>query len=208
MEWRRLLMSMPIIDLDEIDPRSALAAVMASIALQEAAVAHILNAEGEKIQAVVGITGVTLAELHGINDSVSDLVGNVSSLANEIQRKLRTAMEALYPGRLPEATATLTVRIIDEGGNPVNAAGSAFTLISDADPGVQFDSFVVGSAIRINNIPPGEYTLQQTSPANGHFIDPNPHTVEVLSDGSIRFNGLDASIHPPIIINTTTETEP
>ena len=196
-------MSMPTIDLEEIEPRDALAAIMASIALQEAAVAHVLNAEGEKIQAVVGMTGATLGELQGINASVSDLVDSVSSLAGEIQRKLRTAMEALYPGELPEAAATLTVRLIDGGGLPVNAAGAEFTLISNANPAVQFESFSVGSAVRINNIPPGLYTLQQTEPADGHLIDPNPHCVEVLSDGSIRFDGADASIHPPTVTNET-----
>ena len=201
-------MSMPVIDLDEIDPRDALAAIMASIALQEAAVAHVLNAEGEKIQAVIEMTDTTLSDLQDINESVGDLVDNVSSLEGELQRKLRTAMEALYPGQLPEAVATLTVRIVDEGNNPISATGATFTLINDDNPLIQFSSFVVGSAIRVNNIPPGEYTLQQTSPANGHFIDPNPHTVEVLSDGSIRFNGLDASIHPPTVTNPTTEPEP
>ena len=197
-------MSMPTIDLDEIGPRDALAAIMASIALQEAAVAHVLNAEGEKIQAVVGMTGATLGELQGINESVGDLVDSVSSLAGEIQRKLRTAMEALYPGQLPEATATLTVRIVDEGDHPISAAGAAFVLINNVTLDEYSDFFPVGSAVRINNIPPGVYTLQQTNPADGHEIDPNPHTVEVLSDGTILFNGVNASIHPPTVTNETS----
>jgi len=196
-------MSMPAIELEPIELRDALASVMASIALQEAAVAHVLNAEGEKIQAVVNMENVTLEELQDINVSVSDLVDSVSSLAGEIQRKLRTAMEALYPGELPEIEATLTVRIVDEGDNPVNAADAEFTLISNTNPTVQFESFPVGSAVRINNIPPGLYTLQQTEPAAGHEIDEFPHCVEVLSDGSIRFDSADASIHPPTVVNPT-----
>jgi len=194
-------MSMPVIELEEIDPRVALAAIMASIALQEAAVAHVLNAEGEKIQAVVNMEDATLEELQDINESVSDLVDSVSSLAGEIQRKLRTAMEALYPGELPEIEATLTVRLVDGGGASINAADAEFTLISNTEPTVQFESFPVGSAVRINSIPPGMYTLQQTEPAAGHLIDGFPHCVEVLSDGSIRFDGADASIHPPTVVN-------
>jgi len=196
-------MSMPTIDLEDIPPRDALAAIIASIALQEAAIAHVMNAEGEKIQAVVGITGASLADLQGINDSAGTLIGSVSSLSGEIQRKLRTAMEALYPGLLPEITATLTIRIVDEGSNPVSAVGAAFILINNDTLDEYTDFFPVGSAVRINNIPPGMYTLQQTSPADGHLIDPNPHTVEVLSDGTIRFDGLDASIHPPTVTNAT-----
>ena len=160
-------MSMPVIELEDIDPRVALAAIMASIALQEAAVAHVLNAEGEKIQAVVNMEDATLEGLQDINESVSGLVDSVSSLAGEIQRKLRTAMEALYPGELPEIEATLTVRLVDGGGVSINAAGAEFTLISNTDPTVQFTSFPVGSAVRINNIPPGMYTLQQREPAAG-----------------------------------------
>ena len=194
-------MSMPIIDLEAIPPRDALAAIMASIALQEAALAHVLNAEGEKIQAVVNLEDATLEELQGINESVSDLVDSVSSLAGEIQRKLRTAMEALYPGQLPEITATLTVRIVDEGNNPVSAAGAAFVLINNVTLDEYTEFFPVGSAVRINNVPPGLYTLQQTEPADGHVIDGFPHCVEVLSDGSIRFDGADASIHPPTVVN-------
>ena len=197
-------MSMPEIDLDEIDPREALAAIMASIALQEAAVAHVLNAEGEKIQAVVGMTGATLGDLQGINESVGELTGSVSSLAGEMQRKLRTAMEALYPGLLPDIAATVTVRLVDESNAPVNAAGAQFILFDGESPPNEYLSFSVGSSVRFTNVPPGDYTLQQlTAPAN-HEIDPDPHTVRVLSDGTILFNGVNASIVPPTVTNETS----
>ncbi|MCL2105871.1 MAG: prealbumin-like fold domain-containing protein [Oscillospiraceae bacterium] len=201
-------MSMPEINLEEILPRDALAAVMASIALQEAAVAHVLNAEGEKIQAVVGMADATLEELQGINESVGDLTDSVSSLTGEMQRKLRTAMEALYPGMLPEITATLTVRIVDEDGVPLNAAGAQFILFDSEEPPNEFASFPVGSSIRFNNIPPGLYTLQQITAPEGHEIDPNEYPVVVLSDGSILFDGADASIHIPTITNETTVETP
>ena len=201
-------MSMPTIDLETIPPRDALAAIMASIALQEAAIAHVLNAEGEKIQAVVNLEDATLEDLQGINESVGTLVGNVSSLAGEIQRKLRTAMEALYPSQLPVVAATLTVRIIDEGGNPVSAAGALFTLIDTTNPLIQFTSFPVGSSVRVNNIPPGLYTLHQTQATSGYQVAASDNLVEVLSDGSIRFDGLDASLFPPTVVNHTAITEP
>jgi len=197
-------MSMPTIDLEDIPPRDALAAIMASIALQEAAIAHVLNAEGEKIQAVVGLADASVEDLQGINESVGDLVDNVSSLAGEIQRKLRTAMEALYPGQLPEAVATLTVRLVDGGGNPVNATGAAFTLTNTEDAFDQYFSFSVGSATWNNNIPPGTYILQQTAAPAGHTIDSGEHTVEVLDDGTILFNGTLASILPPTVTNEVT----
>ena len=194
-------MSMPTIDLEEIDARDALATVIASIALQEAAVAHVLNAEGEKIQAAVGVTGASFAELLGINESVGTLVGSVSSLSAEIQRKLRTALESLYPGEVPEFTATLTVRIVDGGGNPVSAAGAAFTLINTANPLDTYAASPLLTSVRFVNIPPGTYTLHQTAATSGYQVAAFDNVVEVLGDGSIRFDGLDASIHPPTVVN-------
>ena len=43
-------MSMPKIENIDIDKCSAASALLQSIALEEAAISHILNAEGEKIQ--------------------------------------------------------------------------------------------------------------------------------------------------------------
>ncbi|WRK51942.1 hypothetical protein SD457_15615 [Coprobacillaceae bacterium CR2/5/TPMF4] len=43
-------MGMPIIECTPVDEGCALTAILQSIALQEAGLAHILNAEGEKLQ--------------------------------------------------------------------------------------------------------------------------------------------------------------
>ena len=65
-------MGMPQIDCMPIKKESALTSLLQSIALQEAALAHILNAEGEKIQRVV-CEAKCVDDLLNVNESVSTL---------------------------------------------------------------------------------------------------------------------------------------
>lgn len=66
-----------------------------SIALQEAALAGILNAEGAKMQRFIGTEGVTNAQLFGLNQSVTRLIGAVSRLEIMLQAKLQNAASQL-----------------------------------------------------------------------------------------------------------------
>ncbi len=62
--------------------------MLESIALQEACLAHIINAEGEKIQAALDIEDVTIADLIAINQSVSDILTKVIKLEMVLEFKL------------------------------------------------------------------------------------------------------------------------
>jgi hypothetical protein len=102
-----LPLSMPKIELDDIDEEVALSNIIASIALEEAALSHILNAEGEKIQRVVGtfekVAGVpfplevepTIEDLIAINDSVGELTKDIGDIEYALHNKLHTANAAL-----------------------------------------------------------------------------------------------------------------
>jgi hypothetical protein len=63
-----------------------------SIALQEAALAHILNAEGEKIQRAVRIAN-NVCELIEINKSVIDTINSVTQLELALVAKLSAIKE-------------------------------------------------------------------------------------------------------------------
>lgn len=79
-----------------ITPRcQALVDVMDSVALQEAALARILNAEGEKMQRFIGMEDVTNEQLFELNQSVTSLLGTVSMLENTLQAKLQSAASQL-----------------------------------------------------------------------------------------------------------------
>ncbi|MEG2322237.1 MAG: hypothetical protein RSB71_01985 [Bacilli bacterium] len=64
--------------------------IIESIALIEAAISHILNAEGEKIQKAIAITDDT-CELLKINDSVNQLIKNITFLEHVLYNKLELA---------------------------------------------------------------------------------------------------------------------
>lgn len=59
-----------------------------SVALQETAISHILNAEGEKMQAIIAMPNVTREQMLTLNESVNKLVNSVTRLEMTFQIKL------------------------------------------------------------------------------------------------------------------------
>jgi hypothetical protein len=191
---------MPIIDLEDLDPRDALATIIGSIALEEAAISHVLNAEGEKIQAAVGITGATLGDLQSINTSVGKMVDTVASLEELLQSKLRTAMQSLYPTLQP-VTATVTFRLTDDSDNPIQSSGATFIWTAiDPTPAlaVQPTPIYIGTAVRFYNVPQGAYTVQQEDAPTGYSIDNDPHIIDISVGGTVEYDGNTATL---VIVN-------
>jgi len=187
-------MSMPDITLEVIDPRTALASIVASIALQEAAVSHVLNAEGEKIQAVVGMTGATVADLQDINRSVGETVDNVALLEDDLQSKLRTALQGLYP------TATLLIHFIDSlTYEPVNCQCLLCTLTDDAT-GDSATIYARRDILALPNLKPGSYTLHMIDACAGYAHNENVYDIYVDAKGDVMFNGAAVSDESPAVI--------
>ena len=99
-------MSMPRIEIPTVSEENALANIIASIALEEAALAHIINAEGEKIQRVVGtfvpegettpmlplVPAPDAADMQAINTTVGDMMETISNIETSLHNKLRTVL--------------------------------------------------------------------------------------------------------------------
>lgn len=81
-------MSMPVITPGTVTLEQAIADIIESVALQETGLSHILNAEGEKIQAFVGMSGVTADQLLAVNASVKETVTAITQLEIVLQGKL------------------------------------------------------------------------------------------------------------------------
>ncbi|MEG1516618.1 MAG: hypothetical protein RSD95_17150, partial [Clostridia bacterium] len=62
--------------------------IIESVAIEEAALAHIMNAESEKIMAVVNDSGATAEDLLAINASVKKTISAISKLEMQLQSKL------------------------------------------------------------------------------------------------------------------------
>ncbi|MEG1720086.1 MAG: hypothetical protein RR281_00125, partial [Pseudoflavonifractor sp.] len=69
--------------------------IIESVALEETGLSHILNAEGEKIQKMLAIPGVTADQLLAVNASVQATVDAVARLEMILQSKL-----ALFKGQI------------------------------------------------------------------------------------------------------------
>ncbi|MGN0389079.1 MAG: hypothetical protein ACI4ER_09685 [Suilimivivens sp.] len=80
-------MSMPCIECKHIDRCCAASSLLQSIALEETAISHILNAEGEKLQKAIAI-GCNQKELIEINKSVEDMIDKITSLEIVLKSKL------------------------------------------------------------------------------------------------------------------------
>lgn len=81
-------MSMPVITPGTVTRDQAISDLIESVALQETGLSHILNAEGEKIQAVVALPNVTTGELLAVNTSVQDTINAVARMEMILQSKL------------------------------------------------------------------------------------------------------------------------
>jgi hypothetical protein len=81
-------MGIPVIALNDIDRGDADDNILASIALQEAGLAHVLNAEGEKIQKILAMDDASVTQILDINDSVGSLISTAKDMEAALLAKL------------------------------------------------------------------------------------------------------------------------
>lgn len=81
-------MSMPKIECANIDKCCAVTSLVQSIALEETAISHILNAEGEKIQKVLSAHNCSTKDILEVNKSVEDMVDKITALEIVLKSKL------------------------------------------------------------------------------------------------------------------------
>ena len=81
-------MGMPVITPGKGTRKQAITDLIQSVALQETALSHLLNAEGEKMQKFIATEGVTTSQLMDLNKSVTKLVSAISRLEMMFTAKL------------------------------------------------------------------------------------------------------------------------
>lgn len=100
-------MGMPVITTSGTPRNQAITDIIQSVALEQAALAHILNAEGEKLQKVIANTS-DQEKLLDINRSVEKMVNAVSRLELILQSKLEIFEDCISNDCLTTSTTTTT----------------------------------------------------------------------------------------------------
>lgn len=85
-------MGMPVIVPGTGTRDQAITDIIESVALQEAGLAHIINAEGEKIQKIVAMA-TTSKELIEVNASVRCMIDSITHLEMLLKSKISTLVE-------------------------------------------------------------------------------------------------------------------
>ena len=149
---------------------SSLFQIISSIAMEEIGLSHIINAEGEKIQYVLGTLpgvtgpGATLDEVVSVNESVQDVMKSITFNHMFLNSKMTDALNAYLCFLRSGGAGTYRLTV-------VNGSGSGFYL-----PGTQ---------IPVSADPPAPcYEFAGwTSSAGGAFDDPSsPDTMFTMPD--------------------------
>lgn len=81
-------MSMPVIKPCTITLEESVGDIIESIAMEESSISHILNAESEKLEAIINIPNVSAEELLAANESIKNTVDIIVQLELNLQAKL------------------------------------------------------------------------------------------------------------------------
>ena len=89
-------MGMPEIRSSNVSRSQAITDTLQSIALEEAALAHILNAEGEKLQCAVAMECITAEKLIEVNETVRSTMEAAAKFEQALQAKLAVLFQDCY----------------------------------------------------------------------------------------------------------------
>lgn len=97
-------MSMPSICMQNnpVPMSQAVTDLIESIALEETALSHILNAEGEHLQCVLTLPDLDLCKIVEANETVANMVATVSDLEVILKDKLEFISNNLYYPSRPD----------------------------------------------------------------------------------------------------------
>lgn len=88
-------MGMPVIKPGTISRGDAIGDIIESVALEESALAHVLNAESEKLMSVVDHPDTTPNQLLSINQSVQSTISAITRLELQLKAKLEIFQKSI-----------------------------------------------------------------------------------------------------------------
>ena len=167
--------------------------ILTSIAMEEVGLSHILNAEGEKLQYVLGTlegvsgpTGVTVEQVLQVNDSVTSLLRHAASNQQALSDKMEAALNSpTMAGPTGPAGETPEISIDATTGNwIINGVDTGMSSVGTMPPPIvgQFFSFSGGTFSGGGSTSGVIIPVETASP----YSDITSFTL--LSDGSVQIN--------------------
>lgn len=109
---------MPIIEGSDTTKVQALTDILEAIALEEAAIAHILNAEGEKLQRIAANEESSTQDLLHTNQAIDDLADTLTNLTLLVKSKTRLALkDKCYGNVCPPIEPNYTLNLTTADGS-------------------------------------------------------------------------------------------
>jgi len=176
--------ALPQVD-NTITLSTALANVLASIAMEEMALAELVNAEAAKVNTAVGMN-LAPAELLKVNDAVSATLDALSGIESGLADKACAVTSVLEPIPLPVTAEFIVEAAVT--GQPI-AAFSSYTLTDLATGVVKTVVCDACGNLEIHGLIPGHMYTLQALPAPGLKADPVVHTITVDNTGVVRLDG-------------------
>lgn len=170
-------MSMPKFpDKPGISREDAINQIITSIAMEELGLSHILNAEGEKLQYVLGtLPGVegpepSIEELLKVNDSIKELLKVTAENQQALSEKLKAALGAEDSGGSLLESQTACGMIYDTRTIPVNVESDK--AIPFTSPGPMVNAALVNNGIQVKlaGTYMVEYTVNVICKQSGQFM--------------------------------------
>ncbi len=200
-------MSMPKIVGSNTKRSQAITDIIESVSLEQAALSHVLNAEGKKIQKIIAIEDISREEILQVNESVKDTVESVAQLESMLMSKLKLFGDALKP--------PMPIRFSfnkKDINSHVGLSGAEFELINS-------DGIVVETAKSVRGIVTfkkayvGTYTMREVTAPLGYHFTPEIFTVIIGEDKDVTINGTSARKYdvynipyPSLTVNKTDES--
>jgi hypothetical protein len=183
-------MSYPEININTIDLDIAAKDIIATIALEEAGLAHILNAEGEKLQALISDPNIVMADLVSVNETVTKTVSGIAKMEGALRRKFND----LYGITIDKPFEFLQTDQLDypiQGGTYTLTNGIATYEVMGGPDGI----------IRFNVIPEGDYILHVLISPHSFADDNHDYYVHINEYGNATIDGVNADdfvlVHQP-----------
>jgi hypothetical protein len=181
-------MGTPKISIDPISKEDAVNNIIASIALQEAGLARLLDAEAEKIQKILSDGDATTDQIIEVNNSVGNVVAGASTIEEAMAQKLSTAFTGIVGPEGPTGATGLNGVTGATGLNGVTGATGVTGPTGISEPkayGGRYNSDY--QSFSLNPDEPKIIELPPTMPSLGVTYTP-ANSITINQDGDYEIS--------------------